>query len=746
MSSTENPVQPTRLGRHLVQSLIWTAPLLGLMGLWLWLAFSSGGNLPRHWLVYGLGLGFFGLLTAALITYPRQPRQLSLAVLGLCACCSLWTAASALWAESGNQVWLESARSFVYLLAFALAAAFLTHPQARRAFRHLIILSAFVLVAGTVVRLWTAGDPGSCFVGNRLSCPTGIPDGSAGLFLLLFWPLMWLAAGPEEKAPLRGTALGLATGLLALALMTQSLIGLAGLLLSAFFAFLVSPARLRMLFYLLAPGLLMLYEFPTFRRYWTQGAETIGGGLAGRSLLTAAVVAAFIGMVLALLERWVRVSRRMKFIFGVVVLLGLLAGVVYGSVQASQNPDGPVDWVAQLWENVTGQADQQSTAPVYPQLALPGLNDRADIWTVAWREFLRSPVTGLGADGFTFSYDRLRTSETLTVQDPHSLELQVLAETGAVGAAFLLGAGLLALAGILWPRCQAGLRREHTLHYGWEMALLAGAVYWFIHASLDSLWATGGVTVGSIFLVAAALAEADAHKDPMWPRVRRLCIPVAQAFRVFTMTAAAAVLVLTGLPYASFVYQESALASPDVQLGVQQAQRAHWLMPTASEPYLILGAIYEKAAVRSTQAGAVLDNLALALASYQKAIDLEPAYWLPCFRAATAATNLLVAGSLAQGNLSPSTLRRLQEDLPEISDWSYLADLTQPPAAPGEAPDSLARTATTRAQAAYYRAVEPSDLAELATIMFQAAKRCNPLEPRIHTALAALERLRAQIH
>ena len=48
--------------------------------------------------------------------------------------------------------------------------------------------------------------------------------------------------------------------------------------------FIISPARLRLLFYLLVPALLMVYEFPNLNRYWLEGPDAVGGGLGARTL------------------------------------------------------------------------------------------------------------------------------------------------------------------------------------------------------------------------------------------------------------------------------------------------------------------------------------------------------------------------------------------------------------------------------------------------------------------------------
>ncbi len=186
--------------------------------------------------------------------------------------------------------------------------------------------AAFVLLAVCIWRLWSADSIAGLFIDNRLAYPVSYTNNAATLFLVAFWPLMWLAAGREERAPVRGVALGLATGLLGLAIMTQSRGAIWSLAITLVLTFIVSPTRLRTLFYLIVPALLMVYAFPHLNRYWLEGPDVVGGGVGARTLFVASIIAAFIGMILALLERWVQVSRTMKAIFGTVILVGVAGG------------------------------------------------------------------------------------------------------------------------------------------------------------------------------------------------------------------------------------------------------------------------------------------------------------------------------------------------------------------------------------------------------------------------------------
>jgi hypothetical protein len=284
-------------------------PLAVLFAFWLWFAFSSGGAIADQWLLPGMLFGVFGIVVALLLVYPHRPRGLSLSVLAMFCCYSLVVALSVLWADSVTRVWLEGGRTFSYLLVFALALIFLREDCTRRYFRYLLMVAAFVLLTVSLARLGSvdADHVAGLMVHRRLSYPVGYPNNAAALFLVTFWPLLWLAAGPEERAPVRGIALGLATGLLALAVLTQSHGAAYGLALSLLFTFLISPARLRTLFYLLVPALLMVYAFPHLNRYWLEGPDIIGGGIAVRTVALAAAIAALVGFILAMLERWIKV-------------------------------------------------------------------------------------------------------------------------------------------------------------------------------------------------------------------------------------------------------------------------------------------------------------------------------------------------------------------------------------------------------------------------------------------------------
>ncbi len=826
-------------GRRIPSLSYWSAPIAGLVALWLWLAFSSGGYIAAHWLPAGLALGLFGLVASLLGAYPRRPGQLSLCVLAAFAGYSLWVALSALWADSPTRVWLESGRTFIYLLVLALALIYFTQAPARRVFRYLIMAAALAVLAACVAKLWSTGSVASLFIENRFSYPVSASNHAGALFLVTFWPLMWIASASTERAPVRGLALGVATGLLGLAVMTQSRGAVWSLGLSLVFMFVISPARLRLLFCLVVPVLLMVYEFPTLNRYWTEGPLAVGGGAGARTLLVATVTAAFMGMILAMLERWIKVSMRMKAVFGSIVALAVIGGAIYWGLAATSDVGGPFKWASQTWRQFTGASAPAPAAEGASRFALVSSTGRVQIWHVAIQEFKESPLLGVGADNFVFEYDRLRLSESYKPQQAHSLELQVLGETGLVGFALLVGGILLALGAWLWPRCTAGWRRaratwlapektagsragrapaptgassrwcnprwgEDPVAYGWDMALLAGAAYWLIHASVDWIWQMAGVTIPALLFLAAAVAGVDAKAGVLWPRLRRWtrlgsppdparevppeviaagaggppvepadivamftsppvsATPSAEAagrapaergaraqdllshvFRALLVTLSAVVLVTAGLPYLSLQYQDSAraVAGTDGLRAVNRAASARYLLPTDPGPYLTQAELYEKAALRVLRergpegAGAILDNLALAIGSYEKALALESADWAIHCQAGVAMLNMMLArGYVARWeNLQDADPAMF--DLTGVEDWSSLASLPVEPASPGLTPGSLAQDSQTRAQANEFRRMSDAQLVAHTLGFLRAADERNPLASQVDDAI-----------
>jgi len=548
--STHTEIDPSPPSHSLQKGGLWAIPVILLLSIWLWSVFTDAAALPEQWSLVALVVAVLALVAGIGKAYPRRPGRLSLLVLGLFAAYTLWTAVSASWALSETRAWVEAVRLLAYLLIFALALTYFTQPAARRAFRYVFLAALTVLCGAVIWRLWSAADAGELFQAGRLTFPLRHPNGAAALYLVPFWPLLWLASSREERAPLRGASLGLATCLLGLAVLTHSKGAAWSLAVSLIFMFAVSPRRLRLFLYLLVPTLLTVYQFPRLNRYFAGDPSLVGGMVGGRTLLAAALAGASIGMVLALLEGWIQVKARVKAVLGLLVFVACVGGLAYGAYTV-QEDKGLAAWMEQVWEE-------------WAAVPTPEASSRTIVWDTAWKQFQASPVAGVGGDNFALAFDRLRPTNTVEAEHAHSLVLEVLVDTGVIGGVLAFGGMLLAGLALIWPRILAGwtgarstwLRRQHRTIppeetalasevvesaelapparsrtglrifripggsrwgadsgvYGWHMAILASALFWALQADLDALWQLTGVNLSVLLLVAAGLADLDAAR------------------------------------------------------------------------------------------------------------------------------------------------------------------------------------------------------------------------------------------
>jgi hypothetical protein len=131
-------------------------------------------------------------------------------------------------------------------------------------------------------------------------------------------------------------------------------------------------------------------------------------------------------------------------------------------------------------------------------------------WREAGGAFADEPVLGWGAGSFGVARRLYRVSPN-DVQQPHSVPMQFLAETGAVGAALGLGALLLLTAGAVARTRALAPGRERDV----AGALVAAAVAWLVHAGLDWDWDIPGVTVPVLAFLGVLGARRDATPAPM---------------------------------------------------------------------------------------------------------------------------------------------------------------------------------------------------------------------------------------
>ena len=459
-------------------------------------------------------VGVGAVAVAAAAASSAKPRLIPLlAVAGLTGLW-LWSWLSTSWAESGDQALVTAGRWGLYAAMLA-ALLLLIRTEFERWFPLICATVGVIAVAGYVLLRMLDGDVDALFFGGRLRDPLGYVNGQAGYFLLGFWPCVALAEQERSKV-LAGLGAACALVLGALLVLSQTRGVLPATAASALVVLALVPGRSRRIWVLAVIGLgLVAISAPLLDVYQNvpdgQAADPELVKFAARRILLAALAVGVVWAVAqTVLERitagdsstaaWIR--RGERFLAAGVVAIALLAAVVALG--------DPIDKVRQQYDDFVNLRVQDPGSTRF----LSGGGYRYDYWRVAWVEFKDSPLRGQGAG----NYDDLYFVERRTTEDirqPHSLEMQTLAELGLVGMLFLLLFVGAVVAG-LWRQS----RRARQLPERRMVAVAAGGAFvaWLAHTSVDWLHNIPGVT--GIALCAAVALVSPWARRPSRPSAR----------------------------------------------------------------------------------------------------------------------------------------------------------------------------------------------------------------------------------
>lgn len=580
-------------------------PGLAALAVFLTWANGSGGYFPHVW--YAGGLFLIGVLVVVLLAWPGD----LFVDLGLTTTVALfafavfttWSYLSIFWADVPGDAWDGANRTALYLIIFALFAVCRFSGSSV-----LLLLGAFA-VGVCLLGLWTlvgaagSGDVGSYFKGTRFTDPVGYVNGNAALFLLAFWPALFLASRRDTPALLRSVFLATAGVLLQLAVLPQSRgAGIASALVLLVYLALV-PGRVRSFLYLLPVGLAVAAGFTRLLDVGSDAAEpalTAGARSALNVMAVTAIALAGVGLALAALDRRIEIAPRIHRLAGRILAVAATVVIVGGAAIAIPSADVE-ERAERAWKQFTAEAPP-STSSSY---LLSGFQtNRADFWRVALGEFRAHPLLGIGVENYGVAYVRERRSDEETLY-PHSFPLQVLAQTGLVGAALMVVFFMCALAAAL-----GAVRRRRDIACGASAVGVVMFASWFVHGSIDWFWELPALT-GPAF---AALALAASTGRPL-PRGS------SRATRLFT--AGGVVLALSVA--ASFVFpwlsvRETRAAISVWRVDPERAEaglaRARRLNPLADRPDLAAGSIARR--MRDW------DRMA---AAYERALERNPHNW-----------------------------------------------------------------------------------------------------------------------
>ncbi len=586
-----------------------TLPALAAVAIFGWWASSQAGYPVTKW--YPGALLLLALLAVALATLPVRVRELPRGVRiagAALAAFTAWSYLSILWAEAPGDAWEGANRTLLYLVVFALFAAW-----AQRAESAVAVVCAWIfVVAGvalvTLLRLPSAGDPLALFVDRRLSEPAGYVNAAAATYMMAAWPALVLASRPELRWWLRGALAGAVVLLADVALLSQSRGSVIASAILVPLAFVIVRDRARLIAVLVpiaiaigatVPGVLDVAD----RLGRGDAPSAVMSGVATPIVLALFATIAVVGGGAVLEGGWRGAPQRAAAIRQSIERGGIVTAVALVAIALALT-GSPLATARDAWSSFK-RGYPTRPDPTSTRLASGLGSNRYDFYRVALDRFAARPLTGTGADNFAADYLRLGRSDE-TPRYPHSLELRTLSQTGLVGGALLFTALVAGLA-------VAGRAARRTDALG--AAVAAGATlafaYWAVHGSADWFWEFAGLGAPAFALLGLACALAPRagppHRPP--PAGRRVRFALAGAPLAGLLAASLA---------APWLAERNVRAAArgwatDPGAAFRHLDRARSLDPLSDRPDLIAGSI----ALR-------LDRLDRARAAFASALERSP--------------------------------------------------------------------------------------------------------------------------
>ncbi|HEY1590382.1 MAG TPA: O-antigen ligase family protein [Solirubrobacteraceae bacterium] len=471
------------------------APALGLL---LWWSGRNGGYDGPSWLGGAIGLVVLAVW-ARLVFGPGRALgsrgRLALTALGLYVG---WSFASVLWAVDKGTALTGSDRALLYLVLFALFASLDWTTR-----RLELTLVAYLLGIGALSALVLAelalGPAPRLLQSGQLAAGLGYHNATAALGTIGALGSVLVGSSDRARPLTRAGLAAVAAACLEVSLLAQSRGWLytLPLILAVVIAF--SPERGRAVMWSVIPIGCVLATLPWVLHSWAHPTAVTDVGSARAGLL-AVLASGAVGLLVAHLQwryelsprgwRGIRAAGRTAAALAVAAVTGVAALAISGGA------------VARGWHQFT------TDTPVHPgvqRFAELG-SGRYDFWRVALRGFLDHPLGGLGQDNFAQAYLVSRH----TGEEPtwlHSLELRLLAHTGAVG--FLLFAGFLVFALGAYRLASRGADPRRRLVLA---AALVPLAVWVVHGSFDWFWEIPALS-GVVFAFLGAVVALESRRE-----------------------------------------------------------------------------------------------------------------------------------------------------------------------------------------------------------------------------------------
>lgn len=558
-------------------------PMLVMLALLLFWAGDQGGFPPTIWYPGALIALWLLVVLFADVRFSLERREWRTGALLFFALFTVWSFLSIAWAGVKGDAWDGANQTLLYLTVYVIFSRWSTNARIAGLFVALYAVVVAAIGFFTIENALHGGHVSSIFLSWRLASPIGYQNGEAALFLIPLWPALYLASRREVPPLARGLLAASASLLVQMAVLAQSRGSMYAFpIVFLIFVVLVSGrgrALVTALVVLAAslPNLGRLLD--VFRAGEHDSGVATALAQARNGMIVIFVLLLGLVTLAAILDRRLSLSEKtahrldLGVVSGFVVILVLTVAVAVGSI------DKPVHRAQNAWHNfATGAAGGSDSSHF---TSLYGTH-RYDFWRVSMDEFRAHPVAGVGTNNFATEYIQARRSNE-EPDDPHSIEMRVLMQTGAIGA--LLFVGFL-VSGLLATR----RRRLDSFRRGLIGSLVVGFSYWLVHGSVEWFWKVPALTAAALaFLgLAAAVAAGDGSAEaPTGPRASRmmLIVPLALA----ALVASASYLA----PWFSASYVDSASRSwrSHPAQAYQMLDRARRLNPLSDSPDLTAGTI-----------------------------------------------------------------------------------------------------------------------------------------------------------
>jgi len=507
--------------------------LLGAIGLaLLYAAFADGAtDLPQEsWLqlmLLVIAVAATGAWLYGGAVRPAASRAAWIGV-GLLTAFAVWTGITILFSVAPDRSWMSLNRAIAYVvvtvLAVAVGASLPRAPErVARALALLVVPVALYALGGkTLPQLRIDGviDLDHAAGLSRLRSPLGYWNALALLCVIGLFPMLRLAADPARRVSGRLAALG---GLYLLVLvlgLTYSRGGILAFLVGGLVFISLTTERVRSVVLLVVS--ILAAVVPLIVVFTRPDLVANGLPLASRRDDATAVLIAVLVVLAAVLmvgrgvialergrlctpARGRRAGRVVAGLTALLVAVGFAGALGSGAFAAAA-------------ERFTDTRNAGSVTDPNRLLSTNSGN-RWTWWQEAVGAWSEKPLAGWGAGSFPVTHKRHRT-ELLPVQQPHSVPLQFLAETGIIGLVLGMGAVLALLAAAVarvraMPWAVAGAPPGR----GYAAALLAAPCAWLARSFYDWDWDIPAVTLPVLLALGVLVARpAEARLRVVLPR------------------------------------------------------------------------------------------------------------------------------------------------------------------------------------------------------------------------------------